>query len=73
MLVSTKVRERSSNLKPSTVGYETAWERLEKEFGQTKLIVNAHMDEIINLLVIKGTNYHRVKEFYESLTKNLDT
>ena len=71
-MVSPKVRERISNLKPSTVGYKTAWERLEKEFGQTKLVVNAHMEEIINLPVIKGTNYDRVKEFYESLSKNHD-
>ena len=71
-MVSPKVREGISNLKPSTVGYKTAWERLEKEFGQTKLVVNAHMDEIINLPVIKGTNYDRVKEFYESLSKNHD-
>ena len=71
-MVSPKVRERISELKPSTVGYKTAWERSEKEFGQTKLVVNAHMDEIINLPVIKGTNYDRVKEFYESLSKNHD-
>ena len=54
------------------MGYKTAWERLEKEFGQTKLVVNAHMDEIINLPVIKGTNYYRVKELYENLSKTHD-
>ena len=63
-MVAPKVRERISNLKPSTMGYKTAWERLEKEFG--------HMDEIINLPIIQGTNYDRVKEFYENLSKNHD-
>jgi len=62
-MVSPKVRERISNVKTSTVRYKTAWERLEMEFGQTKLVVYAHIDEIINLPVIKGTNYDRVKEF----------
>ena len=71
-MASPKVRERISNLKSSTAGYKTAWERLEKEFGQTKLVVNVHMDKIINPPVIKGTNYDRVKEFYESLSKNHD-
>lgn len=50
-MVVPKVRERISNLKPSALGYKTAWERLQKEYGQTKLVqlVNAHVDEIINL------------------------
>ena len=65
-MVSPKVRERISNLRLSTVGYTVAWERLEKEFGQTKLVVTTHIDKIINLPVIKGTNYDRVKEFYEN-------
>lgn len=30
------------------------------------------MDGIINLPVIQGTNYDRVKEFYERLAKNHD-
>ena len=46
--VVPKVRDRLANLKPGTVGYKTAWERLKKEYGQTKVVVNAHMDEIIN-------------------------
>ena len=71
-MVVPKVRERISNLKPSTLGYKTAWERLQKKYGQTKLVVNAHMDEIINLTPVKGTSYDKVKDFYESLSKNSD-
>ena len=71
-MVVPKVTERISNLKPSALGYKTAWERLQKEYGQTKLVVNAHMDEIINLTPVKGTSYDKVKDFYERLSKKFD-
>ena len=71
-MVVPKVRERISNLKPSALGYKTAWERLRKEYGQTKLVVNAHMDEIINLTPVKGNIYDKVRDFYERLSKNFD-
>ena len=70
--VGPKVRERIANLKPGTVGYKTAWEQLQKEYGQTKVVVNAHMDKIINLTPVKGSNYSKVQEFYEKLSKNFD-
>ena len=70
--VGPKVRDRIANLKPGIVGYKTAWDRLKKEYGQTKVVVNAHMDEIINLLPVKGSNYFRVQDFYEKLSKNYD-
>ena len=70
--VGTKVRDRIANLRPGTVGYKTAWERLKKEYGQTKVVVNAHMDEIINLTPVRGSNYSKVQEFYEKLSKNFD-
>ena len=66
--VGPKVRDRIANLKPGTVGYKTAWDRLKKEYGQTKVIVNAHMDEIINLFPVKGSNYFRLQESYEKLS-----
>lgn len=55
-MVVAKVREQISNLKPGTLGYRTAGERLQREYGQTKLVVNAHMDEIINLTPVKGNS-----------------
>ena len=61
------MRDRIANLKPGTVGYKTAWDRLKKEYGQTKVVMNAHMEEIINLFLVKGSNYFRVQEFYEKL------
>ena len=71
-LVAPKVRDRLSNLKPGTLGYKTAWDRLRTEFGQSKTVVAAHMEEIINLPVTRGSNYERVREFYEKLSKNFD-
>ena len=70
--VVSKVRDKIANLKPGPVGYKTAWDRLKKEYGQTKLVVNAHMDEIINLTSVRGSNYLRVQEFYDKLSKNFD-
>ena len=70
--VSSKVRDRIANLKPGTVGYKTAWDRLKKEYGQTKVVMNAHIEEIINLFLVKGSNYFRVQEFYEKLSSNYD-
>jgi len=71
-MVVPKVREQISNLKPGTLGYRTAWERLQREYGKTKLVVNAHMDEIINLTPVKGNSFDKVRDFYERLSKNYD-
>ena len=71
-MVSHKVREKIANLKPGEVGYKVAWERLKVEYGQTKQVVSAHLDEIVNLPVIKGSNYTRIQEFYEALSSNYD-
>ncbi len=56
-MVCQKVRDKIANLKPGEIGYKTAWDRLKKEYGQTKLVVNAHIDEIVNLPVVKGYSY----------------
>ena len=71
-MVSQKVRETIANFKPSDPGYKIAWERLKKEYGHPKLVISAHMDEIINLVPVKGSNYDKVQEFYEKLSKNFD-
>jgi hypothetical protein len=33
-------------------------------------VVNAHVDEIVNLAVVKGHNYMKIREFYEALSRN---
>ena len=47
-MVNPRVREKIANLKPGKIGIETAWERLNKEFGQKNSVINTHIDEIIN-------------------------
>ena len=71
-MVNPNVRAKIANLKPGEIGYKIAWERLKSEYGQSKLVVNAHVEEIVNLPVIKGSNYLRIKEFYESVSRNYD-
>ena len=71
-MVNPRVREKIANLKPGKIGLETAWERLNKEFGQKNAVINTHIDEIINLPTVRGTNYEKVLDFYNRLTKNCD-
>ncbi|XP_028405760.1 uncharacterized protein LOC114528332 [Dendronephthya gigantea] len=71
-MVCQKVRDKIANLKPSGVGYKMAWDRLKKEYGQTKLVVNSHVNEIVSLPVVKGYNYTKIREFYEALSRNYE-
>ena len=41
----------------------------EKNF-KSHLMVNAHIDEVVNLATVKGSSYERILGFYESLSKN---
>ena len=34
--------------------------------------MNAHVEEIVNLPVVKGSNYLKIQEFYESESRNYD-
>jgi len=70
--VSPTVIDKIANLKPGTVGYKTAWDRLKKEYGKRKVVINAHMEEVINLFPVKGSNYFTVQEFYEKLSSNYE-
>ena len=45
--VGPKVRDKIANLRPGTVGYKTVWERLKKEYGQTKVVVHTWMKSSI--------------------------
>ena len=71
-MVNPNVRAKIANLKPDEIGYKIAWARLKSEYGQNKLVVNALVEEIANLPVIKGSNYLKIQEFYESVSSNYD-
>ena len=69
-MVNPNVRAKIANLKPGEIGYKIAWERLKSEYGQRKLVENTQVEEIVNLPVIKGSNYLKSQEFNESVTRN---
>ena len=71
-MVCPKVREKIANLKPGEISYKIAWERLKAEYGHLRLVINAHIEAIINLPLVKGTNHDRILDFYEKLSKNFD-
>ena len=54
------------------MGNNMAWERLNPECGQGKLVVNVHVEEIVNLSIVKGSNFLKVQEFYETVSQNYD-
>ena len=47
-------------------------ELLKKEFGQEQAVIAAHTKEIIEMGVVLGTKYGRVKEFYDTLAINYE-
>ena len=55
-MVSANFRARFANLKPGEEGYKVAWKRLKAEYGQDKLVVNAHLEEIMNPPIVKRSN-----------------
>ena len=71
-MVNPNVRAKIANLKPGEIGYKVAWERLQSEYGYSKVVVNAHVEEILNLPVVKGSNYLKIQEFIESASRNYD-
>ena len=71
-LATPKIRDQIGNLKPDTLGYNTAWQRLKREYGETKHVINSHMSQIINLPLTKGTSVGKVQEFYDKLIRSYD-
>ena len=71
-MVTPAIRGKIGSLKPGEIGCKIAWEWLKTEYGQNKLVVSAHVQEIVNLPSVKGTHFLRIHEFCESLSKNYD-
>ena len=59
-MVNPNVRAKIANLKPGETGYKIAWERLKSEYGQSKLVANAHVEKIVNLSVVKRSSYLKI-------------
>ena len=72
-LLPNKVRLLVDGLPLTTEGYERAKNILRAKYGQTSEVVNAHVQKIINLPTITGTNPNKIYEFYEILFSSVQT
>ena len=66
-LVDTKVRSLIDGLPFNSEGYERAKQILKSKYGKPSEISNAHMQGIISLPVIHGSQPTKINEFYEKL------
>ena len=70
-LLEPKVRAEIEGLPFNSEGYERAKNILKSEYGRTSEIINAHIQEILNLPVITWTSPVKVNEFYRILAHNV--
>ena len=64
-MVNSKVREKIANLKSGSEGLKIALDRLKKEYGQTQTVINTHIEETVNLPVLKSASFQNILDFYE--------
>ena len=69
-LVVPKVRAFIDGLPFTTEGYERAKSILKTTFGKASEVANAHMQAIIALTIIKGSQPKKIHEFFETLVTN---
>ena len=72
-LLEPKVRSEIEGLPFSTEGYERAKNLLKSEYGKTSEIVNAYVQEIINLPIINGSHPAKIHDFYKTLSHNVQS
>lgn len=72
MLV-TRVRATIDGLPFTSEGYTRAENILKTQYGRLSQVANAHVQSIIGLPIITGTNPARICEFYEKLVTNIQT
>ena len=66
-LLDPKVQTEIDGLPFTTEGYERTKNILVSEYGKTSEIVNAYVQNIMNLPVITGTQPANIHEFYKEL------
>ena len=71
-LVSGPCRDLIGNIPNTDEGYDRALEMLKKEFGQEQAVIASHTKEIIEMGVVLGTKYGKVKDFYDTLAINYE-
>ena len=72
-LVEPKVRSCSDGLPFNSEGYERAKNILETKYGKNSEVINAHVQNIINLPTIQGTKPAKIHAFYETLLTSVQS
>ena len=68
-----RVRLLVDGLPLTTEGYERAKNILKSRYGQITEVVNAHVQKIIDLPTVAGSNPNKVYKFYENLVSSVQT
>ena len=72
-LLEPKIRTDIDGLPFTTEGYERAKNIPKNEYGKTSEIINAHVQNIMRLPTVTGTNPAKVHKFYEALFYNVQS
>ena len=72
-MLEPSIRNEVDGLPFSSEGYERAKTILNSEYGKTSEIVNAYIQNIMNLPVITGSQPSKVHEFYKTLLFNVQS
>ena len=70
-LVDPKIRKEIDGLPFSSEGYERAKNILKRKYGKPSKVVNAHVENIMSLPTINGSQPNKIHEFYEKLLFNV--
>ena len=57
----------------TTEGYSRAKTILKTKYGKISEVINAHVQALLNLQTISGTNPNRIHEFYETLISHIQS
>ena len=72
-LVEPKVRSCIDGLPFNSEGYERAKNILETKYGKNSEVINAHVQNIINLPTVQGTKPAKIHAFYETLLTSVQS
>ena len=72
-LLIPKVRATIDGLPFNSEGYERAENILKTKYGRPSEVANAHIQSIMSLPIIHGSNPVKITEFYEKLVSSIQT
>ena len=70
-MLHPNVRSSIGSLPLSNEGYERAKNTLKSKYGKSSEVINAHVQEIMGLPVVNGTNPEIIHEFYYKLVTHV--